>query len=271
VHHLNLAHGRGVAALREVVRPDALVSVSLNVFALRGDGATGAEAVRRIDAIANRAFTMPMLTGQYPPDLIVDTASVTDWAFVRPDDLAVICQPIDRLGVNYYEPVLVRLADGSGNRTTVGGPTGSVPSPWPTAPDIEFVKQPGPYTSMGWSQDASGLEQLLVSLHRQFPHLPMMVTENGAAFDDQVVDGAVHDVERVTYLRDHVAAVHRAIRQGVDVRGYFAWSLLDNFEWAYGYAKRFGIVYVDYVSLDRIPKDSARWYAKLAALNRTPP
>jgi beta-glucosidase len=97
-----------------------------------------------------------------------------------------------------------------------------------------------------------------------------MVTENGAAFDDLVEDGVVHDPERVDYLRSHVAAVHRAIQQGVDVRGYCVWSLFDNFEWAFGYSKRFGIVYVDFRSLARVPKDSARWYAQLAATNRIP-
>jgi beta-glucosidase len=122
---------------------------------------------------------------------------------------------------------------------------------------------------MGWNIEPQGLEDLLVSLHDEFPDLPLMVTENGAAFDDEVTveDGvrAVHDPERIDYLSRHFAAAHRAIERGVDLRGYQVWSLLDNFEWAYGYSKRFGIVHVDYATQERTPKDSALWYARLIA------
>jgi beta-glucosidase len=120
---------------------------------------------------------------------------------------------------------------------------------------------------MGWPVDASGLSELLVRLHRDYG-LPMIVTENGAAFDDVVrVDGAVHDADRVSYLEQHVRAAHDALQNGADLRGYFVWSLLDNFEWAEGYAKRFGIVYVDYETQRRIPKESARWYRDVIAAN----
>ena len=122
------------------------------------------------------------------------------------------------------------------------------------------MRQPGPYTAMGWPIDASGLEELLLRLHREYPDVPLMVTENGAAFEDEVVDGRVRDDRRIAYLRDHVAAAERACDAGVDLRGYFAWSLLDNFEWAYGYDRRFGLIHVNYGTGERTWKDSAFWY-----------
>jgi beta-glucosidase len=114
---------------------------------------------------------------------------------------------------------------------------------------------------MGWPVDATGLEEMLLALHRDHPAVPLMITENGAAYDDAVeADGRIRDERRVTYLRDHLAAMRRAIEAGVDVRGYFAWSLLDNFEWAYGFDRRFGLIHVDYPTGERRWKDSAHWY-----------
>lgn len=267
VHHLNLAHGRAVQALRATSPGDPQYSVTLNFHVLRGEGDGAAEAMRRIDALANRAFTHPMLKGEYPADLLEDTASVTDWAFVHDGDLAAIRQPIDVLGVNYYSTATVRLWDGAapmqhddGHKAAAGG------TAWPGSDTVvEFVAQPGPHTAMGWNIAPEGLEELLVALHEEFPDQPFMVTENGAAFDDEVAaDGSVPDAERLDYLRRHFTAAHRALQRGVDLRGYFVWSLLDNFEWGYGYAKRFGIVRVDFDTLERTVKDSGKWYAQLA-------
>ncbi|WP_116950379.1 GH1 family beta-glucosidase [Jiangella endophytica] len=272
VHHLNLGHGLALRELREVVtKDDARFSVTLNFHVLRGVDGTAHEAKRRIDALANRAFTGPMLRGAYPADLVTDTASVTDWSFVQDDDLAAVHQPIDLLGVNYYSTATVRVWDGTGPRQTNDGHKDMGGSPWPGADDIEFLEQPGPYTAMGWNIAPEGLEELLVSLSEQFPGLPLMVTENGAAFDDVVVDGRIHDVDRTDYLRRHFAAAHRALHRGVDLRGYQVWSLFDNFEWGYGYSKRFGIVRVDYDTLERLPKDSAYWYAELVRTRTIPP
>ncbi|GAB3039019.1 GH1 family beta-glucosidase [Parafrigoribacterium mesophilum] len=273
-HHLNLAHGVAIQALRTVVANEPQFSVTLNLHALRGDGPTGAEAVRRIDAVGNRVFTGPMLHGAYPQDLLEDTAAITDWSFLRDGDTQIIHQEIDVLGVNYYATTLVRVWDGHGERSSWDGHKAVGVSPWPGADDIEFLPQPGPYTSMGWNIEPSGLEELLLSVHAEFPDLPLMVTENGVAFEDVVIEddsgAAVHDGNRVDYLRRHVTAAHRALQAGVDVRGYFVWSLLDNFEWGYGYSKRFGIVRVDYDTLERLPKDSAFWYAQLAATRTIP-
>jgi beta-glucosidase len=273
-HHLNLAHGLAIQSLRSVVTNDPQYSVTLNLHALRGDGPTGPEAVRRIDALANRVFTGPMLHGAYPADLLEDTAAITDWSFVQDGDTDIIHQPIDILGVNYYSTTLVRVWDGTGERESADGHKAVGVSPWPGADDIEFLPQPGPYTAMGWNIEPSGLEELLLAVHAEFPDQALMITENGVAFDDVVsTDGgvaAVHDPDRIDYLRRHITAAHRALEAGVDLRGYFVWSLMDNFEWGYGYTKRFGIVRVDYDTLERLPKDSAAWYASLAATGRIP-
>lgn len=273
VHHLNLAHGRAVQALRATSTGDPDYSVTLNFHVARGRGPQAAEAVRRVEALANRAFTGPMLRGEYPADLLQDTASVTDWSFVQDGDLEAIRQPIDVLGVNYYSTVTAQLWDGvsprqmnDGHKVVAGG------TAWPGSDGVlEFLEQPGPYTAMGWNIAPEGLEELLLSLREQFPDQALMVTENGAAFDDSVADdGSVPDTDRLDYLRRHFTAAHRAMQHGVDLRGYFVWSLLDNFEWGYGYAKRFGIVRVDFDTLERTVKDSGAWYGQLARTGTLP-
>ncbi|TFD51069.1 beta-glucosidase [Cryobacterium sp. Hh7] len=274
VHHLNLAHGLAILALKPLVTNDPDFSITLNLHVLRGEGETGPEAVRQIDALANRVFLDPLLLGTYSADVFTDTADITDWAFVLPGDAEIIHQPLDVLGVNYYSTTLVRLWDGMSPRQNSDGHKDVGGSPWPGADRVEFLTQPGPYTEMGWNIEPAGLEELLVSLHEEFPRQPLMVTENGAAFADEVVqtpDGPrVHDAQRVDYLRRHFAAAHRAMARGVNLRGYQVWSLIDNFEWGYGYSKRFGIVHVDYDTLVRTPKDSARWYSSLIATGVLP-
>ncbi|MCW2886564.1 MAG: beta-galactosidase [Streptosporangiaceae bacterium] len=268
-HHLNLAHGLAGHALRSVVSPAARLSVTLNLHQVRGVTPADAQAVRRIDAVGNRVFLGPMLDGAYPADLLADTARITDWSFVRDGDEAAIAVPLDVLGVNYYTPTLVRAWDGTSPRAMADGHRAGAASPWVGCEDVEFVRQPGPYTEMGWSIDATGLTDLLLRLHHDHPGLPLVITENGAAFDDRVdPDGRVRDDRRIGYLRDHLRAVEQAIDAGVDVRGYFAWSLLDNFEWSYGYARRFGMIHVDYETQRRTWKDSAHWYREVVSANR---
>jgi beta-glucosidase len=257
------------------VLPGAECSITLNLHVIRPSGPTGAEAARRIDGLANRLFLGPLLDGEYPADVIQDTKALTDWGFVRPGDTDLIRQPLDLLGVNYYSTVTVRMWDGQSPRVNADGHKDMGGSPWPGSEHVEFLEQPGPYTAMGWNIDPSGLEDLLVALHTSYPELPLMVTENGAAFDDVVTEDAdgqqaVHDTDRIDYLRRHFTAAHRALERGVDLRGYQVWSLLDNFEWGFGYSKRFGIVRVDYGSLERLPKDSAHWYAELIRTRRIP-
>ncbi|MGC5170080.1 GH1 family beta-glucosidase [Microbacterium sp. DT81.1] len=254
-HHLNLAHGLAIQSLRAEVGDQARFSVTLNMSHLKGQGHRADDAVRQIDGISTRIFLQPMLEGSYPDDVLADTAHLTDWAFVAPGDLEVIHQPLDVLGVNYYFPLTVRALHTSEADASNPG--------YPGAERIAFVEEPGPRTAMGWNIDPDGLEQLLVDLRTRYPEQPLMITENGAAFDDDLVDGVVDDQRRLDYLRDHVAAVQRAMRRGADVRGYQAWSLFDNFEWALGYSKRFGIVHVDYATQVRTPKASAHWYSEL--------
>ena len=272
VHHLNLAHGLAVAALRGVVTNDPGYSITLNLHVIRPSGDGGAEAARRIDGLANRVFLEPLLGGGYPADVIADTASVTDWSFVLPGDTELIAQPLDLLGVNYYSTVTVDMWDGVSPRVNADGHKDMGGTPWPGSEHVEFLVQPGPYTDMGWNIDPSGLEDLLVSLSERYPELPLMVTENGAAFPDVVTDEdgrrAVHDPERIDYLRRHITATHRALQRGVDLRGYFVWSLMDNFEWAFGYERRFGIVHVDYATQRRTPKRSAELVRDFLALRR---
>ncbi|MEU9985149.1 GH1 family beta-glucosidase [Streptomyces sp. NPDC050856] len=262
-HHLNLAHGRAVQALRAVLPASAEVSLTLNLHAVRAltDGEEDRDAARRIDALGNRIFLDPVFHGRLPEDLVRDTAGLTDWSFVRDGDLSVTATPVDSLGINYYSP------------TVVAAGTCESPSPWPGAEGhVRFVPAPGPRTAMDWPVDAGGLYELLTRLRDELPGVPLLVTENGAAYDDYAdPSGEVHDPERIAYLRAHLAVVHRALADGVDVRGYFLWSLLDNFEWAYGYGKRFGIVHVDFASQRRTPKDSARWYADVIARGGLPP
>ncbi|MEU2492394.1 beta-glucosidase [Streptomyces sp. NPDC007883] len=267
-HHLNLAHGLGAQALRTALPSRGQVSVSVNPSAVRArtDSEADLDARRRIDALANRVFTDPMLHGTYPADLLADTEHLTDWSFVHADDLAVIRHPLDSLGINYYSPTVVSAAtdsDGKGERKDGHG--AAPRSPWPGADAVVFHRAPGDVTDMGWPVDPTGLHELLMRYTREAPRLPLVITENGAAYPDKPgADGTVHDPERIRYLHGHLSAVHRAMADGADVRGYFLWSLLDNFEWAYGYGKRFGAVYVDYDTQARVPKSSARWYGELA-------
>ncbi|MFI8199285.1 GH1 family beta-glucosidase [Streptomyces sp. NPDC085942] len=275
-HHLNLAHGRATEALRANLPAAAQTSVTLNLHQVRPLTASteDADAARRIDAVGNRIFTGPMLTGAYPQDLLADTEHLVNWReLIHEGDLAAIAAPIDVLGVNYYTPTIVSAPADGGGDTRNDGHGSSEHSPWPGSEHVAFHLAEGrPVTAMNWSVKPEGLYDLLMDVAREHPDLPLMVTENGAAFDDAPdADGRVHDPERVAYLHGHLAAVRRAVEDGADVRGYFLWSLMDNFEWGYGYAKRFGAVYVDYATQRRTPKSSAHWYADVITRHALPP
>jgi beta-glucosidase len=275
VHHLNLAHGLGVSALRAELPAAGQVSLTLNLSVVRPDTDSEAdrEAARHVDGLANRIFLEPVLRGQYPPDVLEDLRHITDWAFIREGDTAITNAPIDVLGVNYYSPTRVAAATpklrAQAEHGWVNDPMSTeAASPFPGT-DLAFaVPQKGPYTAMGWRIEPGSLADLLLRVHRDYPGVPLMITENGAAFGDEPgPDGVVHDADRIDYLRGHVAAVHSAISAGVDVRGYYCWSLMDNFEWAWGFSKRFGLIRVDYETQDRTWKDSAHWYRDLVARN----
>jgi beta-glucosidase len=240
-HHLLLGHGLAAQAMA-----GSRVGITLNLTHVSPDSDSDADrdAARRIDGMQNRLFLDPLLRACYPDDVVHDLAGVTGFAHVQEADLKTIAVPLDFLGINYYTPAVVAAGD---------KPT---PSAYPGSETVRFVAGTRPRTTMGWEIDERGLLELLLRLDRDYPSLPLYITENGAAFDEQV-----HDTNRVAYLKAHLLACRVAIERGVPLRGYFAWSLLDNFEWSFGYAQRFGIVHVDFDTQVRTPKDSARWYA----------
>ncbi|HEY0166944.1 MAG TPA: beta-glucosidase [Jatrophihabitans sp.] len=279
-HHLNLAHGRAVSVLRGVTPASTRLSVTLNLAQVlpASDSPEDLAAAEHVDAIANRVFLDPMLRGSYPPALLRDTSHITDWSFVADGDLAEINAGIDVLGVNFYAPSKVAApsaqirAEVTGRWVNDPHQSEAGPSPWPGTDLAYSVPQPGPYTAMGWPIVPEAFTDLLLRVHRDYPETPMAVTENGAAFDDVLTgDGQVHDLDRIDYVRRHLAAVHAAIEGGADVRGYYLWSFLDNFEWAWGYSKRFGMVHVDYDSQARTPKDSALWFSDVIKNNAVQP
>jgi beta-glucosidase len=251
-HNVLLSHGLAVRAFREPGPPSGEIAIALNLYpvypATRKDA--DREAAHRFDGFMNRWFLDPVTSGYYPPDLVGEyEARYGPLEFIRPGDLETIAEPIDFLGINYYSRALA--AAGTEEPLGVETPLGELPK-----------------TAMGWEVSPDAFYDLLLRVSRDY-RLPIVITENGAAYDDAPPqNGVVEDPKRLDYLRRHVAAVERAIRAGVDVRGYCAWSLLDNFEWDRGYSKRFGIVYVDYETQRRVPKQSALWYRDLIASRR---
>ena len=228
-HHQLLGHGLAVRAVRAAGAGEVMITNNLTPV-IADDPAAGAA----YDAFHNRLFTDPVLLGSYPGFL---GAALGD--AVRDGDLDVISAPLDAFGVNYYNP------------TRIGAPPDGSPLPFETLP-IEGV----PVTAFGWPVVPSGLHDLLTGLRETYGDRlpPIYITENGCSAPD-VLD----DQFRIDYLDSHLRAVHRAVADGVDVRGYFVWSLLDNFEWAEGYSQRFGLVRVDFATQERTPRSSYRW------------
>ncbi len=273
-HHMLLGHGMVTNEIRRR-QPGATLGITLNLtHAEPADpqDPVDVDAARRIDGLQNRVFLDPLLKASYPADVLEDTAHL-DWQHVILDgDLETISAPIDVLGVNYYHGNDV---SGHPHKDVMGagqvGPDRPTVTPYVTAEHVTFPSRGLPTTAMGWEVQPWGLRDLLLRLHADYQLPRVYITENGAAFDDAPNDdGEVVDLERIAYIEAHLRALKEAMDAGVDVGGYFVWSLLDNFEWAFGYAKRFGIVYVDYQTLERIPKSSARWFASVASSGRLP-
>jgi beta-glucosidase len=256
-HHLLLGHGLTARALRDAGARELSYTVNLSPVTPRNaDDAHDVAAAWLIDGLHNRLFLDPVLRGGYPDDIVPVATRFAGSDYRRDGDDEIIAAPVDLLGVNYYQPTVVAARIGTPAKPTFPGSEG-----------VEFVSQDRPTTVMDWPIDADGLCGLLVRLGRDYPGTPVMITENGAAFEDVVVGDRVADPDRVEYLRGHLHAARAAISAGVDLRGYLAWSFLDNFEWAYGYDKRFGLVHVDYSSQRRRLKDSAHWYREVIANN----
>jgi beta-glucosidase len=273
-HHLLLGHGLAVDALRDQVRATdgaagsqtgAEIGITLNPYPVVPADITDVDdrdAARRIDGIANRLWYDTVLLGRYPDDVLADLSTVSDLAHIRAGDLAQIARPIDALGINYYRCHHVRHAPGAS----------ASPSAWPGSPDVAFAEASDTPTSNGWAVEPEGLTGALVRLAADYDPPPLYVHESGGAFPDRVAaDGRVHDADRLAYLDAHIRASHDAIAAGVDLRGFFVWSLLDNFEWAEGYSQRFGIVHVDFATQERLLKDSALWYRDVMRTNGVAP
>jgi beta-glucosidase len=245
-HNLLRAHGAAVQAYRAEGRHKIGLVVNIEPKYPASESAEDRAATARADAYMNRQFLDPALLGSYPEEMrTIFGEAWPDWPAA---DFDLIRQPLDFIGVNYYTRNVTRADADS----------------WPLR--AKPVKQPQrTYTETGWEVYSKGLTDTLLWVKQRYGNVPLYITENGAAFFDPptVEDGKVEDPLRVSYLRQHIGAVRNAIREGVDIRGYFVWSLLDNFEWALGYSKRFGIVHVDYATLERTLKASARYYAQV--------
>jgi beta-glucosidase len=248
-HHVLLAHGRAAEVLRRDA-PGARLGVTVDLYPMYPltEDDRDVDAARRLDGARNRWFLEPLLGLGYPADMLEEYAPILPE--IHDGDLETIAAPIDFLGVNYYSRTVVRA-----------GPDPASP----VAVDVADAER----TEMGWEVYPDGLKDLLVRLHRDYELPDVYITENGAAYPDGRDNGSIADSKRISYLGRHIAALRDAISQGVPVRGYFLWSLLDNFEWAYGFSRRFGIVYVDFETLERVPKDSFRWYHDLIAAQRS--
>ena len=254
-HHLLLSHGLAVDVIRRNVR-DAEAGIVLNLSPAwpHSDTDEDREAARRFDGLFNRWFLDPLFRGEYPADAVEDRTrrghfEENSMPFVREGDMAAISVPMDYLGANYYSRTAVKAGPG-------GDPVGA-----PLVPKEEL-------TEMGWEVFPDGLTDMLVRVTKDYGPRSIYVTENGIALPDEADgSGRVSDPRRISFLRDHLLAAHRAIEAGVPLKGYFHWSLMDNFEWGHGYTKMFGLFRVDFNTCERTPKERAYWYRDAIAAN----
>lgn len=267
VHHLMLAHGLGIQVMR-ANGGDSQLGIVLNMYDVQPASQSPADldAARRLDGQQNRWYLDALYRGAYPQDIVDDYRAFTDFAFVSEGDAECIAEPVDFLGINYYSSFMTR-----GLAEPAEVPGGGRPTPWVGCADVEFVDRGLAKTHMGWDVIPDGLTATLQRVARDYPVSSIYIMENGAAYPDEVTDGRVHDVDRAEYIDQHLKASHSAVSAGVPLHGYFVWSLLDNFEWAWGYERRFGVVRVDYETQERIVKDSALAYSAIARANGWPP
>lgn len=250
-HHLHVASGLAVQAFRESGR-SGQIGITCNLAPIHpaSDREEDLAAADRFDQWLNRWWLDPIYRGYYPPDLLESLER--HMPEIEPGDIELAHQPLDFFGLNYYFRQIVSHQPGE----------------WLDA-RVDFG--PGPKTAFGWEVYPEGYYEIMTRIAREYDLRNLYLTENGCAYDDRITeDGEVHDPERIDFLEQHIAQVARALEAGVPVRGYFLWSLMDNFEWAMGYSMRFGIVYTDYETLRRIPKDSAKWYAQVIERNGLP-
>ncbi|MEA4882226.1 MAG: GH1 family beta-glucosidase [Clostridia bacterium] len=252
-HHLLLSHGQAVRAFREVGRSGSRIGITLNMAPVypSTSSAEDARAAALWDGALNRWFADPVFRGSYPDDMLQLYSDAASMPAIHKGDMEIIGSPVDFLGVNYYNPSIVMSDRAAQPFGFAGVRRGDLP-----------------VTDMGWEVYPEGLYDLMMRIKNDYAPASIYITENGAAYPDTLTpQGTVDDDERLDYIRRHLVQLHRAIQDGVPVDGYFVWSLLDNYEWAHGYAKRFGITYVDYHTQKRIPKKSALWYRDMIASN----
>ena len=256
-HHLLLSHGVAVEAYRGLGLA-APIGITLNLYPTYpySDSEADVQAAWTADGYTNRWFLDPVLRAAYPDDMLAVFAELAGpLEFIRDGDLSAVGRSIDFLGVNYYTRGVIRAAPGKGFGYEA----------------VDPLARGAPVTDMPTEIAPDSLTDLLLRVRSDYREIPLYITENGAAFDDTVdADGQVRDVRRVEFLRSHFAAAARAIEHGAALRGYFVWSFMDNFEWAYGYSKRFGLVYVDYATQTRIPKSSAAFFTHVMEENEVP-
>jgi beta-glucosidase len=255
-HHLLLGHGLALEAMRSSLPGRTAVGISLDLHPVRPTSDDALDAAAVLDAEHNRIFLEPVLHGTYPARARAELLPPAE--LVKAGDMQTISAPVDFLGLNYYSPYYVGVGDPDDLRRGE--------SPLPGHPGLVNYQPPEiPTTPMGWLVEPGGLYDTLVALDREAPRLPIFITENGCASDDYITpEGEVNDLERVEYLRGHLDAAWQAIQDGVNLAGYFHWSLMDNFEWARGYQRRFGLFFVDFPTQRRVAKRSARFYSEVA-------
>ncbi len=265
VHHLLLGHGLAMERMRAGHHSSRL-GITVNLYPVRtaSDSAADQEAGRRADGLGNRLFLDPVLLGTYPADVLIDTGTEAFFAD-RTEDLSVIAAPLDFVGVNYYSRHLVAAPEDG---------VFSDPAVATTSPGSERVRHldsGADKTQMGWEIHPDGLLDVVAMVADRAPGLPVYITENGAAYPDEVrsADGQIEDQERQHYFELHTAACAEAVDRGLPLKGYFVWSLMDNWEWAFGLSRRFGLVYVDYATQQRTVKRSGRWFRQFLAGGRT--
>ena len=247
-HHILLSHGTVVEAFREFGFKDSKIGIVLNLTPSypTSNSKEDIEAAYRCDGFANRWFLDPIFKASYPEDMKeIYTGFLGEFDFIKNGDLEKISIKIDFLGVDYYTRELIEFSQDS---------------------KLDFKPTHGDFerTTMDWEIVPQALYDLILRLRKEYTRIPIYITENGAAFNDRISeDGKVHDGRRIDYLREHLMKVAGLNEKGADIRGYYVWSLMDNFEWACGYIKRFGIIYIDYETQKRILKDSAIWYKDL--------
>jgi beta-glucosidase len=262
-HHLLLGHGLAAQRLRAGGAAEVGITLDMHPVRVLGDSEALERARQITDAELNGLYLDPLLYGRYPAAASAELTPPE--SLILDGDMSTINQPLDFLGVNYYSPIILRAGDPADLRRNEEPARGGVPGV------VGYRPESLERTPMGWLIDPDGLHELLLRLSAEAPGLPLYIFENGCAAEDYVnPEGSVDDVERISYLHKHLYAAARAIKDGVNLAGYYVWSLLDNFEWGWGYQKRFGIVFVDFGTQRRIPKSSAGFYSEVARTNTLP-